>query len=364
MDDLKILQQNVKQVESYLRNLFQGSVELTGIIEVLLQRWKEHLKKDLPSAVPLSLGELTNRVNRDSPDNVRVYASRARKMLRAAPELRASGYVFKVGIEERTFALKVTAKEDSVEPLRRFWQCHLPSPDEQPSEAVIIGVFARLFFNIKDELYVRAPSVNTLDDVVDGSLLDEVLSNHQRYTPTRQYVASGEVGAAFSLMEMFYMLGAAVKGARVFAEVQLNGIVLGSGIKEHNVIGPTFKYSVVPTGIIGDGAKGVTFSDDLRSSKQQFAHVLLNRWYHYERESFVTAIYSGISQAVEGVCYVLSHGKRVGPLLDAVKYDPSAKASQLVFRVGLRKTDTGRAFTSVSVWNGKAFVLFWPSHTD
>lgn len=66
------------------------------------------------------------------------------------------------------------------------------------------------------------------------------------------------------------------------------------------------------------------------------------------------------SHAVEGVCDMLSHEKRVSLLLDAVRYQPSAPASQLVFKVGLMKKDAGRKYSSVSVRDGEAFARFWP----
>jgi hypothetical protein len=32
----------------------------------------------------------------------------------------------------------------------------------------------------------------------------------------------------------------------------------------------------------------------------------------------------------------------------------------LIFKVGLIKADAGRKYSSVSVWDGEAFVRFWP----
>lgn len=365
MNDREILHQNADEIEAYLLRLFERHVQQIKIVKILFRLWKKHLESGLTNAKPLTLNQLC--VEMDYPiaraDSLKVDVSRARKMLRDASSLYVSGYIFKTKIEEKAYALKITVLEDSEEPLRRFWQCHLPSPDDHAPVMVAIGIFARLFFSIDDELFLRASSVNRPDAVIKDSLLEQILSKH-KHTVTRQYVASGEVGAAFSLMEMFNTLGATVKGVRVFAEASSNGIVMGSGIDEHNVTGPLFRYSVVSAGISSDGGASPTFIDDWNSPTGMSIHVLLNRWYDDEKDSFVTAIYSGSSHAVEGVCYVLSHEKRVKRLLDAVDYQPSNKASQLVLKVELQKIVAGSRFTRVSVWDGKTFVLFWPRRTD
>lgn len=363
----EILRQHAGEIERHLLKTLTRYEKQKEIVEILLRRWKEYIKRRLPQLEPFSLAQLCKEMgSKDNADWLKTEVSRARAKLRTARHLRAAGHVFTFDIELNRYALKVGVREDSTAPLRLFWGCHLPvdgGTGVSDARPVVIGIYARLFFSIDDELFIRVSSVNTPDAIAKSPLLSRLLLEH-KYAATRQYLAFGEVGAAFSLMEMFNSLHTRVKGVRVSAEDFTNGIVIGSGINEHNVTGPVFPYVLVPEGISGDDKMRPTFTDDWDSAPEITVHVLLNRWYDEEKGSFVTAIHSGSSHAIEGVCDILSHEKRMSLLLNAVNYDPSATASQVVFKVSLIKTDAGRRYKSVWAWGGKAFVRVWPPQSQ
>lgn len=303
-----------KGIEERLKVTFPRTVALT-----LFDIWKQDLDRGkvvknrngvYMSSEPLTLRDLAGKLQ-GTNSILKPHVTRARAALQAS-SLPVAGYLLSLNISQRRYSICVAVAEDPLATQRLIWSPYIGRG------SIVVGCVKRLFFKINKEVYVRNITVDN-DACWDKCDVLKSLIGQGPAHPVRLYAPSGEISAAFALLDLFNnQLDLGAVGALItpyYDDTGKNLVVLGSGIEEPHYEAPpelAFSFKNVDNGV-EDVKNGTKFTDKVTGPNLK-VHVVVQRWQKKDG-GIVTVAYGSHTAAVEAIVKTLVSPTQASNLL-------------------------------------------------
>jgi hypothetical protein len=233
-----------------------------------------------------------------SKGSVKSAVSRARAALQSRRPAAVAGHLLYFDITEREYAFSIAVKPDPLATRRLIWS---PYTGRGP---ITVASVKRLFFKINKDVYVRNITVDNDECWIKCDVLKGLIREGPGHA-VRMYAPSGEVSAAFALIDLFNnhlkLDAVGVLISPGYSDKGKNLVVLGSGIEEPHYIAPTelaFSFKNFENGVenVKDGTK---FIDEVTDATLK-VYVVVQRWQKSDG-NVITVVYSSHAAAVEAV---------------------------------------------------------------
>jgi hypothetical protein len=272
------------------------------------------------SSEPLTLKQLEEKFPRSGKDtlnpnphivDLKPHVTHARAALRAL-SVPVAGQLVSMDISLRQYSICVTVADDPLAARRLIWSSYA---GKQP---IAVACVKRLFFKVNKDVFVRNITVDDYGDWDKCNVLKSLIGEGPAHA-VRLYAPSGEISAAFLILDLFNShLKIEAVGTLIAPHYDDSGkslVVLGSGIEEPHFEAPskaTFSLKNFENGI-EDVKTGTRYTDQIMDPHLK-VYVVVQRWLRSDG-SIVTVVYSSHAAAVEAVVKTLVSEPKASELI-------------------------------------------------
>jgi hypothetical protein len=305
MDHLQLLKSRVEEIRTFIKGRLGENTVPEAIGVALFDIWKEDLVGGkvskgsggaFVSARPQSLQQLEEK-SKTGKNSIKPAITHVREALQSGV-IEVAGYLLSLDITKHRYSLSVTITPDPLATLRLIWKPYLGG------ESVFVASVKRVFFKINKDVYVRNVTVDNESDWKECDTLRKLIGHGDAHA-VRLYAPSGEMSAAFALLDLFSnQLKLSAVGKLIAPHYKHDGqnlVVLGSGIEEPHFVPPPelgFSFKNFDSGV--EYLKNASKFTDKVTDPHLKVHVVVQRWQKNDGK-VITVIYGSHAAAIEEV---------------------------------------------------------------